>query len=98
MIAVGFAILARIMGSVTDGGAVAGAIVAFILMLAGGYAGFVALLTLFALTVISTRWGYRRKQRMGVAERSKGRTGVASCCKPWRCGGLRRAGNRGFQR
>ena len=73
VLAVGFAIVARIMGSVTDGGALTGALIAFILMLAGGFAGFVPLLTLFLLTVISTRWGYRRKQSLGVAERKRGR-------------------------
>ena len=54
VVAVGFAILARAIGSVTDGGAIAGVLVAFILMLAGGFSGFIPLLTLFALTVIST--------------------------------------------
>lgn len=73
VIAVGFAILARGMGSVTDGGAVAGVLVAFILMLAGGFSGFIPLLALFALTVVSTAWGYKRKQRLGVAEHRKGR-------------------------
>ena len=47
MVAVGFAILARAMGSVTDGGAMAGVLVAFVLMLAGGFSGFIPLLTLF---------------------------------------------------
>jgi uncharacterized protein (TIGR00297 family) len=73
VLAVGFAILARAMGSVTDGGAIAGVVVAFILMLAAGFGGFVPLLTVFLLTVISTAWGYKRKQRLGVAERKKGR-------------------------
>ena len=71
MVAVGFAILARAMGSVTDGGAIAGVLVAFVLMLAAGFAGFVPLLTVFLLTVISTAWGYERKQRLGVAERRR---------------------------
>jgi len=62
------------MGSVSDGGALAGVLAAFVLMVAGGLAGFIPLLTLFVLTVISTRWGYARKQRLGVAERRRGRT------------------------
>src|SRR6516225_3075016 len=86
--AVLFAIVARIMGSVTDGGAVMGLAVAFVLMVAGGFAAFMPLLTLFLLTVISTRWGWRRKQRLGVAEKFGGRRasqvlanlGVAACC------------------
>ena len=73
VVAVGFAILARAMGSVTDGGAIAGVLVAFVLMLAAGFSGFIPLLMLFTLTVISTAWGYKRKQRLGVAEHKKGR-------------------------
>ena len=76
MIAIGFALVARFMGAVTDGGALAGILVAFVLMLAAGFAGFIPLLVLFLLTVISTRWGYARKQRLGVAERRRGRTGA----------------------
>lgn len=73
MIAIGFALVARFMGAVTDGGAIVGALIAFVLILAAGFAGFVPLLVLFLLTVISTRWGYDRKQRLGVAERRRGR-------------------------
>jgi uncharacterized protein (TIGR00297 family) len=73
-VAIGLAVLARVMGSVTDGGALAGAAVAFVLMLADGFSGFIPLLTVFLLTVITTRWGHRRKQRLGVAERKRGRT------------------------
>ena len=88
VVAVAFALLARAMGSVTDGGAMAGVLVAFVLMLAGGFAGFAPLLALFLLTVISTRWGYRRKQQLGVAEPHHGRTasqilanlGAAAAC------------------
>jgi len=88
IIAVGFAILARLMGSVTDGGALAGLVVAFLLMLAGGFAGFLPLVAVFLLTVVTTRWGYRRKQQLGVAERRRGRTssqiianlGAAAAC------------------
>jgi len=73
VIAIGFALVARFMGAVTDGGAIVGALIAFVLILAAGFAGFVPLLVLFLLTVISTRWGYDRKQRLGVAERRRGR-------------------------
>lgn len=74
LIALLFAVMARLMGSVTDGGALAGIIVAFLLIVVVGFAGFVPLLTLFALTVFATRWGRRRKERLGLAERSGGRT------------------------
>jgi uncharacterized protein (TIGR00297 family) len=88
LIAILFAVIARIMGSVTDMGAVAGLIIAFIFMMAAGLAGFIPLATLFALTVLATRWGWRRKERLGLAEPSSGRTaaqvlanlGAAACC------------------
>lgn len=88
VVALGFAVMARIMGSVTDGGAIAGIIVAFGVMLGAGFQGFVALLTVFLLTAIATRVGHRRKQELGVAERGTGRTaaqvfanlGAATCC------------------
>ncbi|HUI82818.1 MAG TPA: DUF92 domain-containing protein [Candidatus Binatia bacterium] len=79
VIALGFAIIARAMGAVTDGGAIAGIVVAAILMLAGGLAGFAPLLTVFVLTLVSTRWGYARKQRLGVAERRRGRSASQIC-------------------
>ena len=72
--ALGLAILARVLGSVTDGGALAGTLVAFVFMLAAGFAGFMPLLALFLLTAVATRLGLRRKQQLGVAERSSGRT------------------------
>src|SRR5262249_52304917 len=88
LIALLFAVLARVMGSVTDGGAIAGVVVAFVLMVTAGFSGFLPLLTLFVLTVIATRWRRRRKERLGLAERSGGRTGsqvlanlgAAACC------------------
>jgi uncharacterized protein (TIGR00297 family) len=73
VLATGFAVIARLMGAVSDGGAVAGAVIAFILLRAAGWAGFAPLLTVFLLTVFSTRWGYARKQQLGVAERRRGR-------------------------
>jgi len=69
-----FAIVARLMGSVTDGGALVGVLVAFSLIVAAGFAGFMPLLVLFLLTLFATRWGRRRKERLGLAERSSGRT------------------------
>ena len=86
--AVLFAIIARTLGSVTDGGAVVGIVITFVLMVGAGFAGFAPLLALFVVTVLATRWGWRRKQRLGLAERSGGRTasqvlanlGAAACC------------------
>ena len=72
-VTVGFTLLARWLRGVTDGGAIAGAIICFLLYLAAGPAGFLALVSLFVLTWITTRWGYQKKQRLGVAEKRDGR-------------------------
>ena len=88
VVAIGFAVVARFMGAVTDGGAMAGVLVAFVLMLAAGLPGFIPLATVFLLTVITTRWGYARKQRLGVAERRRGRTAsqiLANLCAAALC-------------
>jgi uncharacterized protein (TIGR00297 family) len=74
VIAMSFAVVARAMGAVTDGGAMAGVLIAFFLMAAAGLVGFIPLLVVFLLTVVATRWGYARKQSLGVAERRHGRT------------------------
>lgn len=74
MVALGFAIIARVVGSVTDGGAMAGAVIAFILILAGGWAGFAPLVAVFLIALLTTRWGEGRKRHLGVAERGGGRT------------------------
>lgn len=73
VVAIGFAVIARTSGGVTDGGAMVGVLVAFVLMVAAGLAGFVPLVTVFVITLLATRWGYTRKQRLGVAERGRGR-------------------------
>ncbi len=74
VVAIGFAVIARTLGAVTDGGALMGVLVAFVLMLAAGVAGFVPLLTVFVITVLATRLGYARKQQLGMAERGPGRS------------------------
>jgi uncharacterized protein (TIGR00297 family) len=61
---------------VTTGGAVAGAAVCFALLWAAGLAGFAGLLTVFVLTWIATRFGYKRKQRLGTAEARTGRNAL----------------------
>jgi uncharacterized protein (TIGR00297 family) len=52
---------------------VAGAVVCFVLSSTAGLGGFAALLTVFVLTWIATRFGYSRKQRIGAAEARTGR-------------------------
>ena len=73
VVAVGFALLARLMRAVTDGGALVGAVIAFLLMSACGLAGFLPLLAVFLLTWLATRWRADRKASIGVAEHRGGR-------------------------
>jgi len=53
---------------------IAGAAACFLLFAAAGPSGFAVLASLFLLTWISTRFGYRRKQDLGLAERGDGRS------------------------
>jgi uncharacterized protein (TIGR00297 family) len=69
-----FAALARWIRGVSVSGAVAGAAVCFVIYAGAGPGGFAGLAALFALTWIATRFGYRRKQRLGTAENREGRT------------------------
>lgn len=71
-----FATLARWLRGVSLSGAIAGAAVCFLLYLGGGPGAFVALVAVFALTWISTRFGYRRKENLGTAEKRDGRTAL----------------------
>jgi uncharacterized protein (TIGR00297 family) len=73
VVALGFAVLARLLRAVSDGGAVAGAGIAFLWMTAVGLRGIAPLLTVFLLTLLATRWRGERKRNIGVAERGRGR-------------------------
>jgi uncharacterized protein (TIGR00297 family) len=75
-ISVLFAIFGRLVRGVTSGGAIAGSAVCFVLLWAAGTRGFLALVTVFALTWLSTRAGYARKQRLGTAEARSGRNAL----------------------
>lgn len=83
-----FALLARWLRGVARSGALAGAVICFVLYVGAGPGAFAALASVFALTWITTRLGYIRKQRLGTAERREGRTasqvlanlGVAAAC------------------
>ena len=66
--------LARLIGAVSDGGALAGIVVAFLLMVAAGLSGLLPLLAVLVLTLLATRWRREHKRNMGVAERSGGRS------------------------
>ena len=71
-----FAALARWVRGVSFGGAIAGAGVCFLLCFGAGFGAFVVLVSVFVLTWISTRFGYRRKQKLGTAEKLDGRTAL----------------------
>lgn len=73
VVALAFALLARGLRAVTDGGAITGAVIAFFLILAGGLWAFLPLVSVFLLTLISTRWRAERKRSLGIAERRGGR-------------------------
>jgi len=87
-VTVAFAVLARIMRGVTTSGAVAGAVISFLLYAGAGPGAFAALVLVFVLAWVTTRIGYRRKQKLGTAERREGRRasqvvanlGVAAAC------------------
>jgi uncharacterized protein (TIGR00297 family) len=74
VVALAFALIARVMGAVSDGGALGGAAIAFLLMVAAGLGGFLPLVAVFVLTLLATRWRSERKRNLGVAERRGGRT------------------------
>jgi len=69
-----FAALARAVRGVNPSGAVAGGVACFLLFTGAGPAAFVTLASLFAMTWLSTRLGYRRKLARGLAERREGRS------------------------
>ncbi|HZD93570.1 MAG TPA: DUF92 domain-containing protein, partial [Candidatus Sulfotelmatobacter sp.] len=68
-----FALLAWFAGGVNVSGAIAGSAVAFI-MAVHDLRLFLALLVVFAVTLVATRIGYARKQQLRAAEPPGGRT------------------------
>jgi uncharacterized protein (TIGR00297 family) len=85
---VAFTLVARLVRGVSNGGAVAGAVICFSIYWGTGLAGFLVLISVFVLTWLTTRWGYQKKQRLGVAEKRDGRRatqvlanlGIAALC------------------
>jgi uncharacterized protein (TIGR00297 family) len=71
-----FTALGRWVRGVSFSGAIAGAAICFLLYGAAGPGAFVALVSVFALTWLSTRFGYRRKEKLGTAEKLDGRTAL----------------------
>ena len=69
-----FTVIARVIRGVTTSGAIAGAVVCFLLYAIAGPGAFAALVTVFVLAWITTRLGYSKKQKLGTAEKREGRT------------------------
>src|SRR5438067_10749314 len=72
IVTVAFTTLARFVKGVSRSGAAAGAVICFALIASAGLGAFIGLISVFALTWIATRFGYRRKQILGIAERPEG--------------------------
>jgi len=69
-----FALLARLLRGVTTPGAITGAAVCFVLYTGAGRGAFAALVAVFVLTWLTTRLGYRRKQKLRTAQSPEGRS------------------------
>jgi len=67
--------VARWLRGVSFSGSIAGAAICFVLFWLAGVGAFAALVSVFVLTWLATRFGYQRKQRLGTAENRRGRTG-----------------------
>jgi uncharacterized protein (TIGR00297 family) len=88
LVTTGFTVLARWIRGVSPSGAIAGAVVCFLLYLGAGAGAFFALVSVFALTWVTTHLGYQQKQKLGTAEKKEGRTasqvlanlGLAAVC------------------
>jgi uncharacterized protein (TIGR00297 family) len=75
------AAVAVLMGSlrvVSRSGAVAGGIVGFIVLAAGGWRSYALLWAFFLLGTLATRLGYRRKKAADLAQSNQGRRGAAN--------------------
>jgi uncharacterized protein (TIGR00297 family) len=74
VVTLAFTALGRFVRGVSPSGAIAGAVICFVLFVGAGSAAFVALVSVFILTWTSTRLGYGRKQRLGTAQSREGRS------------------------
>jgi uncharacterized protein (TIGR00297 family) len=71
-----FALGAWGLRAVSLGGALAGVLLTVFVSLAAGPPGFLAILLVFLLTFLATRFGYAQKQQRGTAERKRGRRAI----------------------
>lgn len=72
------AILMGALRVVSFSGAVAGGIVGFLILAAGGWGAYGLLWAFFLAGTVATRVGYRRKAEAGVAQANRGRRGAAN--------------------
>jgi uncharacterized protein (TIGR00297 family) len=72
-VTLGFAVLARALRGVSRSGALAGGLCCFVLFAGAGPAAFATLGALFVVTWAATRFGYRGKLALGLAEPREGR-------------------------
>ena len=87
-VTIAFTTVARYIHGVSRSGALAGALVCFLLYACAGPGTIVALLSVFILAWATTRFGSQRKQRLRIAEKQDGRSasqvlanlGVATGC------------------
>ena len=76
LVTVLFATLAYVLHGVNLTGAAAGLVATFVLTLAGRTRMFGAVLLVFILTYLATRFRHQRKNELQIAERGKGRDGA----------------------
>src|ERR1700674_2518413 len=73
-VTIAFTAIARYIRGVSRSGALAGALVCFLLYACAGPGAIVALLSVFVLAWVTTRFGSQRKQRLKIAEKQDGRS------------------------
>ncbi len=71
-----FAAVARRLRGVTRPGGIAGTLACLAIYLGAGPWGLLAVVVVFVLTWLATRYGYDRKRQMGTAEEREGRTAL----------------------
>lgn len=74
LVTLAFAAIAWRIHGVTRSGAIAGALITYVIYSEAGVGAFAAVVSVFLLAWGATRIGYERKHRMGTAERRDGRS------------------------
>ncbi len=83
VLSIAFALFAYRVRAASFSGAAAGALLSLVLYVTAGLPGMGTLLCVFLLTWLATKAGARRKQQLGVAERSHGRNGAQVLANLW---------------